>query len=150
MAVSSQRDFPANNLLNNKPTPIGMIIIFEMSHIMLSTLISINAPANNFINNGVTNGANKVVMEVMVMERARLAFAKYDITLEASPLGEQPIKIIPAAISAEKPLKLANVNPSVGMMINWLNTPITTPLGVLTTDTKSFKLIEVPMPNMMI
>ena len=150
MAVSSQRDLPENNLLNNKPTPIGMMIIFDMSHIMLKTFISIKAPANSFINNGVIKGANSVVIDVMVIESAKLALAKYDITFDASPLGEHPIKIIPAAISGEKPLKLANVNPSVGMMTNWLITPITTPLGVFTTDTKSFKLIEVPIPNMMI
>ena len=76
IALSSHFDFPLNNLLNTNPAPMGIMIILKISHIMLTILISINSPASKPINNGVTNGAIKVVMEVMVMERARLAFAR--------------------------------------------------------------------------
>jgi hypothetical protein len=43
-------------------------------------------------------GARSVANEVIVIDKATLALAIYDITLEAKPLGEQPTKITPAAI----------------------------------------------------
>lgn len=83
------------------------------------------------------------------MERAKFALAKKLITLEAMPLGEQPIRIIPAAISGGNPLNLASVKPMKGIMENWHNTPISTPLGIFTTPKKSLMLMEVPIPNIM-
>src|SRR5690606_25657943 len=77
-----------NNLLNNSPAPIGIMIIFTILQVMAKTSISMNSPASNFINKGVTKGAIKVAMEVIVSDNARLALAKYAITLEAIPLGE--------------------------------------------------------------
>jgi hypothetical protein len=65
----------------------------------------------------VNNGARSVDTVVMVIESARLAFAMYDITLEAIPAGEHPIRIIPAAISGEKGKILANKNPNEGIII---------------------------------
>ena len=41
-------------------------------------------------------------MAPIVTARARLALASRDITLEANPLGTQPISIIPADISGGK------------------------------------------------
>ena len=76
MASSSHFDFPFNNLLKIKPAPIGIMIILLISHIIFKTSISTNAPANNFISNGVTKGAINVVIEVIVMDSARFAFAK--------------------------------------------------------------------------
>src|SRR5690606_31654271 len=98
----------------------------------------------------VTKGANKVVTEVTVMESARFALARNAITLDAIPLGEQPIKIIPAAISGGNPLIFASVYPMKGIMENWQRTPMTTPFGILTTPKKSLTLMEVPIPNMII
>ncbi len=43
-----------------------------------------------------------VDMEVMVIERAIFALARYAMTFDATPLGEQPISTIPAAISGRK------------------------------------------------
>ena len=148
MAVSSHLALPLNNLLKTSPAPMGMMIIFIISHIIFNTSTSTNAPASNFISSGVTKGASNVVVAVTVMDKARFAFARYDITLEARPLGEHPIKTMPAAISGGKSVNDANVNPISGIMINWLITPMTTPFGVLITPAKSFTLIEVPIPNM--
>ena len=55
---------------------MGKRIILLISHIILVTSISTNSPAKSFISKGVTNGAIKVVIEVMVIESARFAFAK--------------------------------------------------------------------------
>ena len=68
--------------------------------------------------------------------------------MEAMPFGEQPIKMIPAAISGGRPLSLARVKPISGIIMKWLTTPMNTPLGVLITPAKSFSPIDVPMPNM--
>ena len=95
---------------------MGRIIIFTMLHIIVNTLISMNSPARNFISNGVTKGAIKVAIEVMVIDNAKLALAKYAITFEATPLGEQPIKTIPAAISGGKLLNFAKINPITGII----------------------------------
>ena len=99
------------------------------------------------MSNGVKMGASIVETAVIVTDSARLALARYDITLEAMPLGEQPTKIIPAAISGGKPLNLANVKPSSGIIIKWLPTPINTPFGILITPAKSLRPMDVPMPN---
>ena len=61
--------------------------------------IGTNAPASNFIKSGVIIGADNVATAVSVTERARFALARYAITFEAKPLGEEPIKTIPAEIS---------------------------------------------------
>ena len=148
IAASSHFNLPFNSLLNNNPATIGMMIILKISHIILSTSISINAPANNFMSNGVTNGASNVVSDVMVIDKARFAFDKYAITFEANPLGEQPMSTMPAAISGGKLVTDESVKPSNGIITNWLATPTITPFGDLTTAAKSFRLIDEPIPNM--
>ena len=57
-------------------------------------------------------------MEVIVMESATLALAIYAITFEANPLGEQPIKMMPAAISSGKLKIEAIVKPKIGIIAN--------------------------------
>src|SRR5687768_9907529 len=109
IALSSHSALPLRYLLKMRPAVIGMITILVISHIISNTLISTNAPASSFINNGVTNGAIIVDTAVMVMDNARFAFARYDITFDAMPFGEQPMRIIPAAISGGNPLTLASV-----------------------------------------
>ena len=90
------------NKLKIKPATIGRIIIFRISSIMLQKLTSIYCPPSIFIRNGVTKGEINVEIAPMVTAKTRLACAMYDITLEANPLGTQPIRIIPAAISGGK------------------------------------------------
>jgi len=63
--------------------------------------IGTNEPARVFIKNGVIIGANNVATAVSVTERAILAFARYAITLDAKPLGDDPIKIMPAQFPME-------------------------------------------------
>ena len=134
-------------LLNTMPAPIGMITILVMSHIMLSTSIFMNAPPKSFMSSGVKNGASMVDTAVMVIDNAKFALARKEITFEAIPFGEQPIRMIPAAISGGKPLNLASVKPSKGIIIKWLPTPINTPFGIFITPAKSLSPIDVPMPN---
>ena len=68
----------------------------------------------------------------------------------ASPLGEEPTRMIPAAISGGNPKVVAMAKPTMGMMVNWQTSPMRTPLGILITPAKSRKLIWDPIPNMMI
>ena len=63
-------------------------------------------------------GAIKVATAVSVTDKAIFAFAKYAITFDARPLGEEPIKTTPAAISGEKLKSVASVNPNTGMILN--------------------------------
>ena len=63
-------------------------------------------------------GAIKVATAVSVTDKATFAFAKYAITFDARPLGEDPIKTTPAAISAGKLKSVASVNPNTGMILN--------------------------------
>lgn len=129
---------------------MGKIMILRISIIILKKSTSIKAPPNNFINKGVKIGANNVAQEVMVSDKATLALAIYAITLDAKPLGEDPIKITPAAISGGKLKLVAKKYPIKGMMVNWQISPITTLFGDFTTASKSLGLMVVPIPNMMI
>ena len=72
------------------------------------------------------------------------------MTFDAKPLGEQPTKMIPAAISGGRPDATAKPKPTIGMIENWQIKPINMPLGILPTRTKSCTLMDVPIPNMMI
>ena len=76
IALSIHFNFPFKNWLKISPAPIGSKIILLISHIILVTSISTNSPAKNFMSKGVTNGAIKVVIEVMVIDKARFALAK--------------------------------------------------------------------------
>ena len=63
-------------------------------------------------------GAAIVAIAVSVTDKGTFALAIYDITLEAKPLGAQPIRITPAAISGGKLNNFANPNPKKGIMVN--------------------------------
>ncbi len=63
-------------------------------------------------------GASKVDTAVKVNDNARFAPEIYAMTLDAKPLGEQPTKIIPAAISGGNPDVVAKPNPTIGIMVN--------------------------------
>ncbi len=69
------------------------------------------------------------------------------MTLDASPLEHEPMRMIPAAISGSKWKILVSANPTSGITEKWQTMPTSTPRGDLATPVKSFKLICVPMPN---
>src|SRR5436305_175634 len=93
IAYSSHLALLSRYLLNKMPAPIGRITILVMSHIILYISIWIKVPPKNFMSMGVKTGASMVETAVIVIDKARLAFARYDITFEAIPFGEQPIRI---------------------------------------------------------
>ena len=66
---------------------------------------------------GVSKGANRVDMAVTVTDKTRLALAMYTITLEARPLEQDAIKIMPAAISGSKSKTIVNKNPIKGIIV---------------------------------
>jgi len=65
----------------------------------------------------VSSGDKIVAKAVRVIDSARFALARNDITLEASPLGEDPTNIIPAAISGGKLKTVAIATPTAGIMV---------------------------------
>jgi hypothetical protein len=98
MILSIHLTFPFNKAWNSKPAKIGISTTFVVSQAIDQKSTGTSLSASNRINNGVNNGANKVETAVTAIDSARFALARYDITFEASPLGQQPTKIIPAAI----------------------------------------------------
>ena len=74
---------------------------------MLQNFTSMYWPPSHFIRRGVIKGEISVEMAPTVTANAKLAFAKKDITFDASPLGTQPISIMPAEISGGKRNRLA-------------------------------------------
>lgn len=60
---------------------------------------------------GVKKGASRVDTAVTESDSARLARARNDKTLDARPLGQQPARITPAAISFGKLKIKASVKP---------------------------------------
>ena len=99
------------------PAPIGIITILVMSTTIDQKSMDTYSPANIIINNGVINGAIIVPTAVSVTDKAKLAFAKYDMTLDAKPLGQLPIRITPAAISGGKENTLVSDHPAIGIML---------------------------------
>ena len=73
--------------------------IFTILNIIAQKSIGTKAPAKNSISRGVIKGAMTVATAVRVTDSATFALAKYAITLDAKPLGEEPINTTPAAIS---------------------------------------------------
>src|SRR6056297_718154 len=71
------------------------------------------------------------------------------IKLDATPPGQEPIKITPAAISASTCNTEASKNPLSGMIKYCKLTPIKTGRGIFKTRAKSARQSVVPMPNMM-
>src|SRR5688500_75177 len=108
---------------------MGRITILMMSHIIVRKSTETNSPARSSINNGVIKGASNVAIAVTVTESGTFALAMYDMTFEARPLGTQPIRITPAAISGGKLKVFAIVNPTKGMIVNWQMIPMITALG---------------------
>ena len=129
---------------------MGKITILNIPSIIFQKSIGTYCWAKRLISVGVINGAKSVAMVVSVTDKARFALAMNDITLDASPLGEEPTNMIPAAISGGKPKEEAIEMPMIGIMVNWQIRPIMTPFGILMTPAKSLTLICDPIPNIMI
>src|SRR5688500_1228165 len=117
IALSSHPDLPLKYLLNTSPAPIGITTILIISHIMTSAFTSMNWPPKNFIHKGVINGDNKVATAVRVMDKAKFALARYDITFDAIPQGMLPINTTPAATSGGKLNNDASIKPINGINV---------------------------------
>src|SRR5690349_919611 len=100
-------------------------------------------PPNKRISKGVTKGAISVEAVVTETDSARFALARYDITFEAKPLGQQHTKMIPAAISGGKLNHEASAKPTRGIIVNWQRIPTMMPFGIFNTCPKSFRLNSV-------
>ena len=117
---------------------MGRITIFRISIIIEKKLTGTYSPPSHCIRNGVIKGAINVATAVSVTESATFALAMYDITFDASPLGQQPTKIIPAAISLGK-LKILASGTSAGEKISYAGRE----LIVEELSSESFEGIEV-------
>ena len=126
------------------------MIMLRMESIMATKSIGTRRPASTFIRNGVARGDTNVEQEVIVTESATLPRARYVIRFEATPPGQEPIRITPAATSGSKPNNMAILKPASGMTVNCRSIPSSTGHGMVNTRAKSFVLSVVPMPNMMI
>ena len=74
----------------------------------------------------MVSGAVTVPIAVSVSESGRLASAMYDITLEARPLEQAPMRTTPAAISGGIPIAFAIPQPTSGITLNWSRMPMIT------------------------
>src|SRR5690625_3678951 len=103
--------------------------------------------ASNKINAGVTNGANKVVQEVMATDKATFPLDKNVMTFDDVPPGQQPTRMTPAATSGGNLNPTASPNAISGIIINCLRTPIATFFGWLKNSLKSSNDMIIPIPN---
>ncbi len=126
-----------SKLYKNNAETIGGTPLVKINHISDGNIYGKLENRNPAMSVKCRIGASMVAIAVRVMERARLAFAMKDITLDASPLGDDPTSMIPAATSGGNPKVVAMVKPTMGMMVNWQARPSKTPLGIFTTPTKS-------------
>src|SRR5579863_2930102 len=117
ISLSSHLDLPRNNALNNSPAQIGISTTFVVSQAISQKFTVTNLPASKRISSGVNSGASRLDIAVTAIESARLALPRYDMTLDANPLGQHPTKITPAAISFGKLNKAARMKAITGMMV---------------------------------
>ena len=98
------------------PKPTGIKTIFKISFRIPQVSISMIEPARSVNINGVINGANSVLTEDTVTERATSPFARNVMTLLATPLGQHPTKIIPTAKTGGRPRILVSAKATNGMI----------------------------------
>ncbi|KXJ30493.1 hypothetical protein AX284_08025 [Pseudomonas sp. HUK17] len=104
--------------------------------------------ASSQISAGVSRGASRVVTAAMATDSARSPLASQVITLDAVPLGQQPTRMTPTAISGGRWNSWQSAQATPGMMTKWATTPSSTRQGWRPTAAKSSTLRVRPMPNM--
>ena len=75
-------------------------------------------PARSHVIIGVRKGASRVDVAVIPTDRARSPFARYVITLDAVPPGQQPTRITPSAKSSGIWNRRVRSHAVIGMMVN--------------------------------
>ncbi|MNE27157.1 hypothetical protein D3C80_1205530 [compost metagenome] len=106
------------------------------------------AEASSQISAGVSSGASRVVTAAIATARARSPLASQAMTLDEVPLGQQPTRITPTAISAGSWNNWHNSQATPGMIMKCATTPRATRQGWRATAAKSSSLRVRPMPNM--
>ena len=110
---------------------------------------STNVPASNQHTTGVSRGASNVDTAVIPTDNAKSPFARYVITFDAVPPGQQPTNITPTAISWGKLKIFVSKNANNGIMVNWAMQPIMTFFGRENTILKSLGFNVMPIHNIM-
>ncbi|MNF75343.1 hypothetical protein D3C84_574070 [compost metagenome] len=105
------------------------------------------AEASSQIRAGVSSGARRVVTAAMATDSARSPRASQVITFDEVPLGQQPTRITPTAISGGKWNAWQSNHATPGMITKWATTPKATRHGWRATSAKSSSLRVRPMPN---
>ncbi len=105
------------------------------------------AEARSQISVGVSSGASRVVTAAMATARARSPLDSQTITFDAVPLGQQPTRITPTAISAGSWNSWHSSQAMPGMITKCATTPSATRQGWRARAAKSSSLRVKPMPN---
>src|SRR3990167_11294830 len=105
------------------------------------------AEASSQISAGVSSGARRVVTAAIATDNARSPRASQVITLDDVPLGQQPTRITPTAISAGKWNAWHSNHATPGMITKCATTPNATRQGWRATSAKSSSFKVNPMPN---
>ncbi|MNN68265.1 hypothetical protein D3C81_1839620 [compost metagenome] len=87
------------------------------------------AEASNQIKAGVSSGARRVVTAAMATDNARSPRASQVITFDDVPLGQQPTRITPTAISGGKWNAWQSNHATPGMITKCATTPKATRHG---------------------
>ncbi len=89
----------ANRVLTTTPSAIGTITTCTMSRNSDPVLMSIQVPASSDTSAGVASGAIRVETSAIDTPSATSPRARKVITFDAVPLGQQPTRITPTAMS---------------------------------------------------
>jgi hypothetical protein len=89
-----------------------------------------------------------VEQDVMVTDNATSPFARYVMTFDAVPPGQEPTRINPAAIAGGSSKTFAMATAINGIIRNCATKPTAIGYGCSATRLKSAKIKAVPMPNM--
>ena len=95
-------------------------------------------------------GLSTVEQLVMVTEKGTSPWLMKVITLEEVPPGQVPTSTTPTVRAGSRWKALDSRKARPGMTKYWAQTPKKMFLGCFSTRAKSWRLVVIPMPNMMI
>nr|BFE95048.1 hypothetical protein GCM10020185_55840 [Pseudomonas brassicacearum subsp. brassicacearum] len=111
------------------PSAIGNRTICRIDQNSAENDTGNQAEASSQISAGVSRGASRVVRAEIATARARSPRASQVMTLDDVPLGQQPTRITPTAISGGRLNTWQSSHAVPGMITNWATTPKATRPG---------------------
>jgi len=137
----------SSNVLTAIPNTSGSSTTMSIVWKRAQAFTGIHAPASQRVSHGVANTA--VIVDVIVSSTlsGTLARARWQMTFDTVPPGQQATRIKPSARPVSRLKAFAKPHPASGMIANCANTPSAIRFGSRSTAEKSENRRVSPMPS---